>query len=285
MNRFLLQLIIFSLSTITFCASTVVDATVARVGSHIILQSDVQAAEVSGGFSNTAAALDALIEMALVEKLAENDGISVSDSDVQRALDTMAQQRGIKKSQIPSDEKYLDQVKKSLLRVKLIQAKVVPGITVTDAQIRDAYQAQYGVSEKNQQLRVEQVFIGVDDYPNPKELADKIASIATKWPEDLAEMAPKSEIAELGTFKKGDLTPAYEKVIFSTPVGKISRPLPADDGYHLFFIKEKIKVAPTPLEKVKKDLHNKILDDRVESAYKRYIENAKHTSSVEKIKK
>lgn len=288
MNRFPNKLIIATcilFASIAHAKPQLVDAVVARVGSAIILKSDVDIFRKTAAAMSASDARDALIEMALVEQLSKKSGILVSQADIDRALGSMAEQRNISRSQLPTDKNYLDQLSKSILRMKLIQAKVMPGIVVTDAQVREAYQSEYAGHKNNSALKVEQLFIANEDYPDARKIAQDISKKGVSWPVGAIELAKKSEIAELGTFHAGELEPNYEKIVFSTPEGKISQPLEADDGFHLFFVKEKIDVLAPPLEKVKKALHNKILDGRVESAYKHYIAEARRSSDVEIIEK
>jgi parvulin-like peptidyl-prolyl isomerase len=50
----------------------------------------------------------------------------------------------------------------------------------------------------------------------------------------------KDKGGELGTFKKGQMVPAFDKVAFSAPVNAISAPVKSPFGYHIIQVEARI---------------------------------------------
>ena len=73
------------------------------------------------------------------------------------------------------------------------------------------------------------------DLSKAKDLPDAFAAAASKY--STCPSARKG--GSLGTFKQGQMVPAFDKVIFSDEVGVVHGPVATPFGYHLILIEDR----------------------------------------------
>jgi peptidyl-prolyl cis-trans isomerase C len=80
----------------------------------------------------------------------------------------------------------------------------------------------------------------------------------------------------LGEFGRGQMVPEFDKAVFEMEVGEItSEPVKTQFGYHLIKLNEKKDAAVTPLEEIREELKNVLLDEKKHQAYESKINQLK----------
>jgi len=262
----------------------VLDRVVAVVDKEIILLSELEAQiqlyalqnriEISD--ENVADSLrkvflDRMIEDKVLLVEAERDTtINVTNKEVEDALDT--QIKNIR-SQFPSEEAFLgqlraegmtlnglkeqyrDEVKKQLLKEKLIQKKLSK-VLVSSGEVMNFYEANRdSLPEKPAGVKLAHILIStepgqatVDSLYNYAQMIRKKAAEG----EDFALLAktysedPSAEQGgDLGWFARGEMVPEFEKAAFALQPGEISDVVRSQYGFHI------IKVTGRKGDKVK----------------------------------
>ncbi len=67
------------------------------------------------------------------------------------------------------------------------------------------------------------------------DLSDAFAQAAAKY----STCPSGKKGGSLGTFKQGQMVPAFDKVVFSEEVGVVHGPIPTPFGYHLILIEDR----------------------------------------------
>lgn len=243
----------------------VLDKIVAVVGDEIILLSQLDALVTSSPLMQEALqkygrnptpqqiematreartlALDELIDQQLVKKEAARFQISISDADVDRYLQQIAQENGFSNvaqlreavdasGQYGNWNDYLQDTKDQLLVFQTTQA--LANVSVTDAQIREQYRKMVrGEDIKAELLRfvftpTEQTAKSRDTaYANAQTVARRMRS-----GEDPMALAQEFGIAEpKATLSRGEVAPAIEDAIFAARVNETVGPLETGQGY------------------------------------------------------
>ncbi|AZL15919.1 peptidylprolyl isomerase [Rickettsiales endosymbiont of Stachyamoeba lipophora] len=99
-----------------------------------------------------------------------------------------------------------------------------------------------------------------------EEEANEIYSKVIKNPDQFAEIAKESSNdpsaktngGALGYFRKGQMTPEFEKVAFDTKPKTISKPFKTDFGWHIVYVEDKKMSPPPKFENVKAQILNEI---------------------------
>lgn len=131
-----------------------------------------------------------------------------------------------------------------------LQQLVPEEITVTDDEVRARYRA-----ERDRLTRPATARVNVAYLPKAPSAADTAAALehARELRAEIAGGADFTEVArresadpgsreaggDLGTFQRGQMVPAFDRVAFSAPIGEVSEPVLSQFGYHLIQVQER----------------------------------------------
>ena len=250
----------------------------------------------------TGMALPALAEDAKDPVIAKIDGVEVTQSDLNLALDNLDPQL----AQLPEEQKKLAALS-TVIDAKLIAEKaraekidetedfknrlefivdrelhnayfkkhVVD--TVTDAEVKARYDAEVAKLPPVEEVRARHILVKTEDEAKAviKELGEG---------KDFAELAKakstdpnKSEGGDLGYFKKGMMVPEFETAAFAMNKGDVSKePVKTQFGFHVIKVEDKRNAPPPEFDQVKDQVKQIVLRDK-------YMEVLKTTKAAAKI--
>ena len=133
----------------------------------------------------------------------------------------------------------------------LAYGNVVPRVAVTEPELKARYEqtrARYAIED---QATLSQIFIKLDPDAKPEEaeaakkklevLRDRVRKGA-----DFAALAKAnsndpsaSKGGDMGSFKRGEMVPELEKVVFSLKKGEVADPVRTSAGYHLLLVRDR----------------------------------------------
>jgi peptidyl-prolyl cis-trans isomerase C len=250
----------------------------------------------------TGMTLPALAEDAKDPVIAKIDGVEVTQSDLNLAIENLDPQL----AQLPADQKKLAALS-TVIDAKVIAEKaraekiedtaefknrlefivdrelhnayfkkhVVD--TITDADIKARYDAEIAKLPPVEEVRARHILVKTEDEAKTviKELGEG---------KDFAELAKakstdpnKSDGGDLGYFKKGMMVPEFETAAFAMKKGDVSKaPIKTQFGFHVIKIEDK-RNAPAPeFDQVKDQVKQIVLRDK-------YMEILKSTKTAAKI--
>ena len=250
----------------------------------------------------TGMTLPALAEDAKDPVLAKIDGVEVTQSDLNIALDNLDPQL----AQLPDDQKRLAALS-TVIDAKVIAEKAraekvedTPEFknrlefildrelhnayfkkhivdAVTDAEVKARYDAEIAKLPPVEEVRARHILVKTEEEAKAiiKEIAEG---------KDFAELAKskstdpnKSEGGDLGYFKKGMMVPEFETAAFAMKVGDISKePVKTQFGFHVIKIEDKRNAPPPAFDQVKDQVRQIVLRDK-------YMEILKTTKAAAKI--
>ena len=287
----------------------VVDEIIARVNNDISTLSDYQKADaqmrqeaqqdcqgcaqekindmVAQGQKNL---LRDLIDQSLLVQRAKDMGIS-ADTDVIKRLDMIRQQNQLPsmealqkavESQGISWEDYKQQMRNSLLQQKVIQQEVGPDVKIGQDEVKKYYDAHQNEFVKPEEVDLATIFFSTENK-TPQE-ADAIKKKAEaivqrlKAGEDFGKLAQKfsegttaNEGGEVGVFKRGQLSPDIEKLVFSMKKGDSTDVLPAPNGLQILHVNEHFETGLQPLSKEENEIENDIYSEKIQPAMRKYL--------------
>ncbi|EIT85858.1 protein export protein prsA [Fictibacillus macauensis ZFHKF-1] len=193
-----------------------------------------------------------IIKQMIDIKLLE-DKYKVSDKEIDKRIEELEQKSGgkaqfkekIKSSGINTEKELKEQIKIGLLQEKATQ----DGVTVSDADIKKAFDEQYKGKEE---VKARHILV------KEKKLADEIKAKLDKGA-DFAELVKKYSTdtgtknngGDLGYNPKGKMVPEFDKAQFSLKKNEISKPIKTNYGYHIIQVLDKREPS---LEDKKKEL-------------------------------
>lgn len=250
----------------------------------------------------TGMTLPALAEDAKDPVLAKIDGVEVTQSDLNIALDNLDPQL----AQLPEDQKKLAAlstvIDAKVIAEKARAEKVQDTVefknrlefivdrelhnayfkkhivdAVTDAEVKTRYDAEIAKLPPVEEVRARHILVKTEEEAKTviKELGEG---------KDFAELAKakstdpnKSDGGDLGYFKKGMMVPEFEKVAFEMKTGDVSKvPVKTQFGFHVIKIEDKRNAPPPAFDQVKDQVRQIVLRDK-------YMEILKTSKAAAKI--
>ncbi|HWP45905.1 MAG TPA: peptidylprolyl isomerase [Candidatus Limnocylindrales bacterium] len=290
------------------------DRIVAIVNDKVITLRQLKLAEFSalqnkpqdseGKFSvDQAKLLEDLIEEKLLIQVADKAGITVTEDEVNAALEEIKKRNKISDDakfreavtrEGQSWEQFLDDIRKQIKVVRLVNREVRSRVTVDEAEVRDYYEKTKNSSgPPPEKVKVRHILFSVPEWASQqmdedakKKAEEVLAKI--KGGLDFAEAArlysddpSKERGGDLGVVSKGHMINPLDEVIFSLKPGEVSQPVRSSLGYHLIKVEEKINVEVEALETAKEQIRNLLFQQKVESLYKDWIKKLKSEAYIE----
>lgn len=227
--------------------------------------------------------LTQLIDERLLEQEARKLSIAISSIDVERAIQNVQRQSGLKdaefweavRGQGFAPDHYKADVRRQLVRLKVINQKVRSRINITDDDVRRRYDDQLRVARKSAEFNVSHVFMQVEG-----DSVTKLAQVRSEADELKAKLTPDNFDdamrehggGDLGWISQGDLPESLATALIALEPGQISEPVRGPGGMHIFLLKERKEGEASigSFEQVKQNIFSELLDKamaRQEAAY------------------
>ncbi len=221
---------------------------------------------------------------AMYEAKAEEEGISASDAEVQAQVakdrkvygKTPAAQKAALKRARMTEQELENQARLKVIQRK-VQARVFKNVKVSDADVRKFYDDNKDKFTIPENRVVRQILV-----PS-KSLANKLKNMARSG-SDFAALAkqystdkPTAAVGGKVAIRKGQTSPAFDKVAFSIATGKISEPIVTQYGWQILQAITPVRLAVvTPLSDVSSEIRRELLQSRREKALGRWQIDAKN---------
>ncbi|MBF0161248.1 MAG: peptidylprolyl isomerase [Magnetococcales bacterium] len=210
---------------------------------------------------------DELILRALRSQKASQLGIVVDEKDISAVISQVERDnnmpmgslpKALASQGIPFDE-YQKGLKDTLLQSRLLNRVVRPLVTVSEQDVRDLYDSLRQRSQ-SEEIRLGQILLYLEEDGKAEQvlqqaemLVEKLRSgssletLAGQYSNDASGLKG----GEMGWFKRGELLPELEKVIFGQEKGAVIGPMRSPQGLHIFKILDKRERSQQRAEKAK----------------------------------
>jgi peptidyl-prolyl cis-trans isomerase SurA len=292
-----------------------VDRIIAKVDEKIITQSEleertfvkimaIQKANVRPMPSQKEVMYDELKRM-IDEKLllgaGRKVGLEVTEENVTKAINDIKTSNGLQEGQLEkmleaeskSIEEYKKKIHDQIMISKVISFEVRKRVVVSDDEIEKYYNEHlkdYWISEK---LRLRHILFLMNDSLLEEDkrtkkrkarealrkirMGEDFVTVAKKYSEDISA----STGGDLGEIERGKMVPEFEKAAFLLKEGEVSSLVKTPYGLHIIKVDKIIPGETLPLDKVKDQIRNRFLDDKMNAAYKEYLAELKQNAFVE----
>lgn len=246
-------------------------------------------------------ALDQLIERRLVEQASNKAGISISEREVDNAIDDVKKENNLSQDALlmalasngMTYKEYREQLKAQIRQMKFIGKEFRSKINVSDEDIEAYYIQNREIFYEPVKFRFYHIFLATPQGITSvqKEYIEAIAkdilmqiwgggdfvTLAIKY-----SQGPSPENGgDIGFLKAGEIDPAIEKAALSLNAGETSSVISSKMGFHIIKLLEKNEREAKPLPAVKEDIKNILYRNIVEERYKLWLEEQKSTAHIE----
>ncbi len=257
--------------------------TVARVDGQAISKNELYELMVQ---SNGQAALDSLVNEKIVEIEASQNSVTASEDEVENKLEEVAGYYGgldVFEQSLANYNMSLKDVKKDLAVQVKLEKLLKAKITVTDKEVEEYFATNKEMYDEEEQVKVSHIL--VDNEKQAQEIRQKLLE-----GQDFAELAKEYSLddqnkdsgGDLGMVSRGQMVEEFEAAAFALPVGEISSPIETSFGFHIIKVTEKVPAKTATLEKNKEEIHNTLLNQKMEAEYSTWLEEMLKKHKVEK---
>jgi peptidyl-prolyl cis-trans isomerase C len=242
-----------------------------------------------------------LVGIEIAKTYAQEEGITVSDEEVDKELEEIKGQVGeqarasgqdlsdqeafdqaLQQNQISEDE--LRQDIKENLPIQQVQERVAGNAEPSDEEIQKFYDenktAQFTqpaqrcvrhiLFNKDQQQKAEDVKVQLQDGGDFAALAE----------ENSQDPGSAEKGGDLGCLGKGDTVPPFEEAAFAADQGEVVGPVETEFGYHVIEVTEVREEQTQPLDEVEPQITDQLAATQQEEEFTQWIEEQKKERNV-----
>ena len=244
--------------------------------------------------------LDRLIDNKLIEQETKKMGIVVSEKETNNALENIQKENSISRKELVekleskglSLEKYKEQVRHGMEKMMLINREIKSRVIVNENELKKYYTENMESFKIVTEVRIQHIFLPIPpnaDEAKIKDVYEKARELLVKLDnkEDFGKLAkmysqePSTDLqGDMGWFKRGEVTPFLEKIVFSLKVGEISGIIRSGLGLHILKLMDRKEGGVRPFEEVKDEIRDTIYTKKVEKEFKEWFEGLRKRSFV-----
>ena len=148
------------------------------------------------------------------------------------------------------------------------------------AEVARYYQAHRGEFSRPERVRVRQIL--TEDRGTAERALRDIAGGAA-FPDVARRLSRDPSAAtggDQGELARGDLPPAFAEVIFNLKPGEVSGLVPAEYGFHIFQVTERLPAEVVPLEQARSEIAAKLRQERADRLLRSLVQQARTRYNV-----
>ncbi len=243
------------------------------------------------------AALGLLIEEKLLEQAIQKRQITVTQEDVQKAIDNIMKRNNLTKDQLVAEvtkkgqsfDQYISDLKVQLRKVKFMGQVIAPRVKVTDADLDEFFAKHPDKFGNYSSVKMGQVIIPLVPGANDSELqaaqatAQEVVKKArggANFEELGKKYSPNPQTAVPQTYQVSGLAPQVGEAVSGLSAGQVSDPVRTDLGLHVIKVFERSTLAGDEFKTVREQMREKVFDQKVDDEMQKYIDELKGKSYI-----
>lgn len=238
---------------------------------------------------------DQVVESLIREQVliagAKNEGIDISDEDINKRLEE------IKKS-FPSAKEFQDLLKKQdqteedvkkFIKTQMIIEKLKGKLSknktkVSDKDVEDYYNKNKFQFQDQETVKARHILLKTSKSANEVLAKIKAGGDFTKLAKEFStDPGSKENGGDLGYFDRNQMVPEFSKVAFSLKVGTVSEVVKSKFGYHIIKVEDKKKGKQKSLSEVKEQIKTMISQQQEGDIINKWIDEQKKELGVKKV--
>ena len=236
-----------------------------------------------------------LIDDELIEQSARKMMITVASLEVDQAIDNVRRQSGLEeprfweavREQGFTDKQYREDVRKQLLRLKVINQRVRSRVNISEETVRETYEDRMRQARRSQRFNAAHIFFPLPDTASATAVAE-VSKQAEQLRQKLSSVEAFDAAAkdhgggELGWLDQGDLPNVLEEALLGQNVGEIGAPVRGPSGIHIFVVRERQagKDTQPPFEEQKASIQRELLDKAMQRQEELFLKGLRREAVI-----
>ena len=243
--------------------------------------------------------LRGMIDQSLFVQRAKDMGISV-ESDLAKRLDEVRKQnglatiddlqKGVEASGL-SWEGYKTTIRNGLLQKEVVQREVGSHVDISNDDVKQYYEAHPQEFTLPERVTLSEISLSTEGK-SPEELAAvraKVEGLRTSILNGddfnrVAQLYSQGSTAKdggnLGTYKRGELSPQIEAIVFQMSKNQISEVIQTRTGFEFLLVEDHLQPGLQPLDRVQADILNTIRAQKLQPLLRDYLAALREQSNI-----
>ncbi len=242
-----------------------------------------------------------LIDEALVAQKVEQLGIVVGEDEIEGTIQDVLKQNRLTREQLiialerqgMSFESYRDNLRRQMLRFKLVGREVQNKVEVTSQEVRDYFREHLDDYREPPYMRISRLTFPVPKSSAPRERTDIRTKAETararlmageEWSSLLLEYANDGQATggDMGEFKEGELTPVFDAAIRDLEEGAVSNVVEAPNGdFYIFRVDVRKPGSILQFDSVKGEIERTLLEQNREKRFQEWAQKLKKDAYID----
>ncbi|MCC7542023.1 MAG: peptidylprolyl isomerase [Deltaproteobacteria bacterium] len=225
--------------------------------------------------------LDHLIEEILVQQAASRMEVSVGAADVERAINNVIRQSGLSsarfwqvvRQQGYTVREYRNDVRRQLLRLKVLNVRVRGRVNITPEDVRDFYNRSVREARASDTFRASHILLRLPAGAGAAEVA-RVRTRARGLAMEVRGGRPFADVAressqddatrerggDLGELRRGQLPRTIDEAMLALDVGEVSDPVRSEHGFHVLTVTHREQTDVQPYAAVRQQIYRQMLE-------------------------
>ena len=247
--------------------------------------------------------LNSMIQRTLADQVIEREGITVSEAEIDAAIEQVKSMNNSTDEELRrflrmngmNMETYREELRRQILQSKLVNRKVKSNIIITEADIREYYEAHNKKAQEEKQYHLKNIFMACSDSQDPDrcrkarqkmsqaldelEAGRSFESVARKY----SEGSNASDGGDLGDFSLDDLQKKLQPVIENLSPGEASEIVETDQGLQIFYLTEITAPSEQNMAAQSEKIRKRLYEQAVDAKFQEWIKELREASHIKII--
>jgi peptidyl-prolyl cis-trans isomerase SurA len=247
--------------------------------------------------------LNELINEKLADQELKRQNISVSEKEVDSAIERIKESRAISDEELRKAldaqgmtyEEYRQKTRQQVLRARLVNREVRSKIVITDQDIKayyDQHAEEYAYEKK---YRLRNFYISLSSFATDADRQEAMRKMETvqaelKAGKPIGELTKSPlqpdapvESDDLGLFKLEDLSPQLKETIQDMKPGDVTPVIDAPFGYQILLVEEVVDTAGKTQAEAAAEIEDKLFNQIVDQKYKSWLQDLRDRAHIKII--
>ena len=248
--------------------------------------------------------LNKLIDEKLTDQQIKKHNLTISTREIDMTIERIKESRSYTDEDLRAGlaeqgltiEEYRENLKKQLLRGKLVNLEVKSKIVITSAEIEKYYNEHLEKYAGETKYHLWNIFIRFSPMTDEslKQIAfGKMETVLSQLKqgqsfESLAAQAPDSpqspQGTDLGLYRLDELSPQLRNVVKDMKAGGYSSIIETDSGYQIIYVQKVLVTAPKTFSEVESEIESVLYNEAIDNRYNTWLSELRKRSHIKVIK-
>jgi peptidyl-prolyl cis-trans isomerase SurA len=244
--------------------------------------------------------LDSLVEEALIRQRTDELGLRVGDEELEAAIRDVQRQNNLSRAQLEEAlaaqgmafAEYRENLRRQILRYKLLGQDVQSKIEVSNQELRGYYQDQLEQFRESAGVRLGRITFRLPAGAD----AERVAAVRAEAERARSMLIGGDSISavleaysgwagvdggDLGMLAAGEISSAFAKAIEGLPPGGVSAPLVMGEAVHLLKVIDRHGGGVRPFDTVKDEIRSKLMEQKQDEGYRNWAQSLRKGARID----